>query len=375
MPDADWPGILPDVLLALEADGYLPAETRKQHGDEIRYRQRGSLSVDRRSAVYRDHEAGSGGGLLALIAHVVGGDERTAAQWLADRGFPGFERDGRGPERPRKRRTPRKRPVAPAGRRTRGSVEPARQAAALSGPERERVAVARRLIEAAGPDWPGWESAAYRWRAGVLYGDCPATLLWLPVAKLLRPAPGAVGALLTPRQPLGRWLAGDFEPVAVEVEYVAEDGGPVADDGGLRKRTYGLARGAVWSTGPMRSGRIHLAEGVADVLALAPYLRAGEDACATGGTSGLVAAAAAAADARRALVVHADADNSGAKAAEDAVRQFRRRAPGVEVRVLTWRPDPDSERRQARAARKPLRLPAWLYAEPEVAASVPAPAA
>ena len=83
MPDADWPGILPDVLLALEAEGCLPAETRcKRRGAEVRYGRHGSLSVNRTRATFRDHEAGCGGGLLALVAHVGGGDEQDAARRL-----------------------------------------------------------------------------------------------------------------------------------------------------------------------------------------------------------------------------------------------------------------------------------------------------
>ncbi len=113
MPDADWPGILPDVLLALEADGCLPAETRRERGAEVRYGRRGSLSVNRTRATFRDFEAGCGGGTLVLVAHVAGGDEQTAAAYLRDRRIRGFER--RGAERPRKRRTARKRPAkAPA---------------------------------------------------------------------------------------------------------------------------------------------------------------------------------------------------------------------------------------------------------------------
>ena len=129
MPDADWPGILPDVLAALEADGNLPAKTRREHGSEVRYGRPGSLRVERTRATFRDFEAGCGGGTLALVAHVAGGDERTAAAYLRDRRIRGFER--RGAERPKKCRTARKRQSTCR----KLNVRPCQACAACGGPD------------------------------------------------------------------------------------------------------------------------------------------------------------------------------------------------------------------------------------------------
>ncbi len=96
-----------NVLAALEADCCLPAETRRERGSEIGYGRHGSLSVDLRAAVWRDHEAGEDGGLLALVERRTG---QHGPDYLRDRGIRGFEDRNRRPERPRKRRMARKRP-------------------------------------------------------------------------------------------------------------------------------------------------------------------------------------------------------------------------------------------------------------------------
>lgn len=213
--------------------------------------------------------------------------------------------------------------------------------------------------------WP--YHPAFRWRRRLLAGcGIVDPLRWVARNALGKipgvvPAPLAAGALLTPRQPLAAWLAGAVEAVAVELEYVAVDGGPVEDAGKLAKRTYGVARGTVWSTGFLREGRVHVAEGVADALTVARHLRVGEDCAATGGTSGLRAAAEDAARAGRDLVIHADADGPGAEWAHKAEARYRALAPGGEVRVLAWTPDPDGERRTG----TPPALPLWLYSPSE----------
>ena len=91
-----------EAMRSLEATGLIDAEHRRERGREIRYGRRGSLSVDLPSGQWRDHEAGSGGGVLALVERCIGGDRTRALDWLADRGL--IERR-RSPERPQKRRS------------------------------------------------------------------------------------------------------------------------------------------------------------------------------------------------------------------------------------------------------------------------------
>jgi len=385
--DTDWPAALRAALPALEAGGYLPAETRQDRGGEVRYGHKGSLSIRPNRGLWRDHEAGAGGGCLNLIEHVgAATDRRGALDWLEDRGL--IER---GTERSRNSRKQPARPVSRPRSAAPNSGQPGRPEQDLNADEHRRVEFARRLIEVSEPlPWPDDDSdtwadhPAFRWRgpgwpkaspplAGVLMatGDLD-DLRWLPADRLPRSAPGAGGALLTPRAPLAGSLVNDDtpDPVAVELEYVSATGGKVRDDGGLDKRSYGLMRSTVWTarTGP---GRVHLAEGTADACAVAPHLPVGDLIAATGGTSGLKAAALAAAQAGRALVVHAD-KKGGQDAADEAVREHRAAAPpGIEARILTWTPDPDAERRHGES----LNLPGWLVRWPEVAASVTAPAA
>src|SRR5262249_53991702 len=65
-------------------------------GSEIRYGTRGSLCVDIKKDVWRDHESGEGGGVIALViregkAH----DAASAAQYLEDNGFIRSDRDAK----------------------------------------------------------------------------------------------------------------------------------------------------------------------------------------------------------------------------------------------------------------------------------------
>ena len=372
----------------LEANGYLDAETRRECGGgrEIRYRRKGSLSIRLDTGEFFDHEAGVGGGVVGgrvgragrtgLVEHLVGVDRRGALDWLvAHRLIEPRRRPGTplGERRSRNRATPR--PQAPAPSPA-SSGQPSTASTTLTEEEQRRLKVARKLLAASEPlpwpkgsdHWPG-RHPAFRWRDHLLasFGELP-TLRWLPVHRLPRPTPDAAGALLTPRAPLADWLAGCAwtNATAVEIEYVDCDGGEAKDDKGHRKRSYGLMSGTVWATCRPVRGRLHFAEGTADALAVAPHLRSGEAAAATGGTSGLRAAAKAAAEARWPTVIHSDGDRdaAGMKAATAALRLFRRLAPGVDVQILVWTKDPDRERRDARAAARPLRLPAWLYGDP-----------
>ncbi len=98
----DWPGLMPAAPDALERDGRLPAETRRQRGALVRYGRRGSLAVDLRAGVWTDHEAGVGGGVIALVERRTGRDRAGALDWLRDHRIGDIR--SRGPERTQKRR-------------------------------------------------------------------------------------------------------------------------------------------------------------------------------------------------------------------------------------------------------------------------------
>lgn len=55
---------------------------------ELRFGNKGSLSVDLKKGVWADHSEGTGGGVLALIERETGKKGRDAVEWLRDNGFP-----------------------------------------------------------------------------------------------------------------------------------------------------------------------------------------------------------------------------------------------------------------------------------------------
>lgn len=56
---------------------------------DLRYRGKGSLSIEPNKDVWRDYEAGAAGGVLGLIAHINGGTLGEAYRWLVERGLAG----------------------------------------------------------------------------------------------------------------------------------------------------------------------------------------------------------------------------------------------------------------------------------------------
>ena len=168
-----------------------------------------------------------------------------------------------------------------------------------------------------------WLANRNLWRPEV---EAPAPLRWLPASRT-RPGPhtgaGSLMALLAnpttwaeawPRLP---------NPQAVEIIAVDREGSPALDrpnrDGGLGKRTLGDKTGAVLILGDPRltsiDAPVRVAEGVADAMALAarfsgPAVASMGDAGMTaGGFAGWLASAAAG------VVIHADNDDAGQKAA------------------------------------------------------------
>ena len=79
-----WAAMMPDVARRLLGE---PARTT---GGTVRYGKQGSLAVHIGGAypgTWRDHEAGTGGGTLALVEHVLECDRKAALRWLTDHGY------------------------------------------------------------------------------------------------------------------------------------------------------------------------------------------------------------------------------------------------------------------------------------------------
>ena len=364
----DWPAVLPAILDAAEADALLDSETRSRSGSEVRYRARGSLAIDLDRAVWTDHESGCGGGVLALVAHLLGSDERAALDWLRDRGLIGRA------DKPVSERAAPKRPETPGAAGAAAEPGSGRRQDAHDPANTIRV---RRLLKRSRPlAFPARDPVG-QWRAGLLAESSPVPLRWIEAADLQRTdrvfaAPDAAGAIVAPLAPVAAWAQfdartiehGDRRAVAnlpadvcgVQLLFVGLEGEPVTDAGGLAKRTYavgrGVLRGCGWATA--RPGRtLHLAEGIADALAVAA---AGAPCLSALGTSGLLPLVAEWAGP---VVLHADGDAAGLTSARAASRA------GV-VR-LRWSPDPAAERErlieaggwpdEARAALRSVQSP------------------
>ncbi|WP_310496829.1 toprim domain-containing protein [Sandarakinorhabdus sp.] len=71
---------MPGIALALLGEPVRALST----ATEWRYGRRGSLSIDIARGLWRDHEAGTGGGVIALIQRQRGGDMAAALRWLGD---------------------------------------------------------------------------------------------------------------------------------------------------------------------------------------------------------------------------------------------------------------------------------------------------
>src|SRR5689334_14588296 len=55
--------------------------------NELRYGQRGSLSIDLKKGTFFDHEIGQGGGVVRFVETYVGTDRDGAIHWLKDRKY------------------------------------------------------------------------------------------------------------------------------------------------------------------------------------------------------------------------------------------------------------------------------------------------
>ena len=297
--------------LARVAEELLGQPTRKMRGGtEWRYGSHGSLAVrvdGEHGGTWTDFESGEGGGVLALVQRELGVDREGASAWLRDR-------RGFAPIAPT-----RARPAPPKPDKPSATQALARQwwAQAVAIPA-DVGHPARRWLAGTGGHGPLWR--------GELEG--PSALRWLPSAKR---DGGMLVACIAPWA--AWWLAWPDVPTpsGVQLVYVAGDGTPARDYAGLSKRTYGPQAGGGVVIGEARTGgRVLVAEGVADGLALAS--RFDSPVWVTCGTSGLLAeeTAQALADASD-VEIWADSDPSGGGRAAAGVLAARLECAGVPV--------------------------------------------
>ena len=81
MTVTDFAKLMPDVARALLG------EPKLTKGDEWRYRNKGSLSVDVKKGKWRDYEANTRGLVLDLIERECQTDREGAKKWLRDNGY------------------------------------------------------------------------------------------------------------------------------------------------------------------------------------------------------------------------------------------------------------------------------------------------
>lgn len=94
--EIDWVPIMPGVAKLLLGEPNKDLSTKI----ELRFGTNGSLSVDLKKSVWRDHEEQIGGGVLDLVRAYKGLTGGEAMQWLEKNGFIApLERDDRGPRR------------------------------------------------------------------------------------------------------------------------------------------------------------------------------------------------------------------------------------------------------------------------------------
>ena len=196
------------------------------------------------------------------------------------------------------------------------------------------------------PAHPARRWAARRW----LWPDrdpWPDAVRWLLARStsppLSGPAPVPGGAILAAFAPVAAWIEGHPPaPSGVQCIHVDGEGQPRKDRGGLAKRSHGNMSGAVCVIGPplWRAGRVHVAEGIADALAIAA--RTGESALAVGGTSGLARLAGPLAALSRPVTVWPDGDTTGRLAAERLALELDGRGIAATVANVPDGEDPAS---------------------------------
>ena len=314
-------------IIARELLGEAPV-TR---GDEWRYRRRGSLCVDISNGRWFDHEAGRGGGVLALVEHVHGCGRTEALEWLGLRGFI-----ARGDQR-RVNRTRTARRIPPPSR-------PSVQTGVA--PDTDRETPLRRIwltaVPADGTLGRVYLAARWVWPPAGTGPDVPDTVRWLP----RKDAPDPCSALHWPGLPRGAngalvfaWRVPGASPdapvQAISLEALDANGVHVVP---RWRRTIGSRKGCTFEVNTGGDAGIVVVEGEADALA-ACWLYRGHQACACGGTAGLMSWKPPEGDSRE-IIVEADGDRAGIRAAASV--QARLLSRGRTARIVWNAPGMDT---------------------------------
>ena len=296
--------LLPEVARRLL--GGDPPRTER-NGYTWRYGTHGSLAVHvggDRAGTWRDFEAGKGGGTLDLVQHVLQRDKAAALRWLEDEELieRRAARGGGARVRPPAPQTLPPQPTQPS--RTAHLVDPILRASVPADDTLARNYLARRGTWPPldlGPNLP--TAVRYvdandvpegRRKDGTTYRRIPAAAAGCVVFKLTDPA--------------------GERPSAASLEAVAADGRRLDWCGHERwRRTYGSKAGLVFEAKNDPDGYLWLVEGECDALALV-LCRYGGCVRSVGGTAGFRLEAATDPE-RRPLVIVADSDAAGARAA------------------------------------------------------------
>ena len=306
-PAIDWPALMPDVARALLGEPNARLSTAR----ELRYGNHGSLAVHvggERAGTWRDHEAGEGGGVLALVVRERGGSEREAMAWLRDAGLL----DGAGRYRPDSELAGRD---VPSKRRNRADSAP-------SSKPRDTTAAARRVWNATEP-LPGTIAGTYlRHVRGVGHVAGAPSLRFS--AALSHPyAPGRFPCLVAGVQD----VHGGF--LGVQRIYLDREGAPQkADVEPVRASLGSLAGGAVRLAEPEHGRPLLVGEGIESTAAAMVLFDL--PGWAALGTSGLRAIELP--EHVIDVVIAADRDAAGLRAAAALARRLEAEGRNVEIR-------------------------------------------
>ena len=304
LSNANWPQLMRQAALCVLG------EPARRHRGEWRYRSSGSLVVHvdgPRAGTWKDFEGDNGGGVLDFLEHFLGLDHARAFAWLAGSLSP------------------------QSSHRTIHRPGPAADA-------KNRLNLVRALWAASVPIPTSPDHPARRWlfRRKLWWPELPLppAIRWMD-AKGRHTGAVSIIALAAPPSAWADAWPQIPTPAAVQILHLDSDGRPALDrpveNGGLAKRTFGLARGAVLIIGsPVLSEALtpaRVAEGLADTLALASRYE-GPAICSFG-TSGLRSPALAEwlAGAPHGVLVHCDRDPP----------KYGRPPPGRHAAALLWR--------------------------------------
>ena len=164
----------------------------------------------------------------------------------------------------------------------------------------------------------------------------PEAVRWLPWRD-------GGGSLVAAFAPVPDWRTGlPPTPSAVQLLHLAPDGSPQTDRGGLGKRSHGTMSAGVAVIGaPLwRAECVHVAEGIADALAIAA--REDGPALAAGGTAGFRTLAPALARLGAPVIVWPDGDTPGRIAASHLVLALDARGAVASMADVPHGQDPAS---------------------------------